>query len=171
MLMVCTGPFPRPAADPADGGSHGTSRSSQQTAQCGGRRLTVLTPTPAPARPAAPPNAVLTWNVHAQTAIYETGRQSPTAGARSFAMVQGAVYDAVNAIAGTPYQPYLAAPRAHRGDSIPAAVATAAYRVLLSIFPAQADALRTQYDEALAAIPEGPAQSNGIRVGEAAATA
>ncbi|MBO3738622.1 vanadium-dependent haloperoxidase [Actinoplanes flavus] len=133
--------------------------------------LTTLTPTAASARPAAPPNAVLTWNIHAQTAIFEVARQSPTAGARSFAMVQGAVYDAVNAIAGTPYEPYLVAPPAHRRDSVPAAVAAAAHRVLLSLFPAQADALRARYDEALAAIPDGRAERGGIRVGEAAAAA
>ncbi|MEV4537486.1 vanadium-dependent haloperoxidase [Asanoa sp. NPDC049518] len=134
--------------------------------------LTVLTPAVnASAQPAARPNAVLTWNIHAQTAIFEVARQSPTVGARSFAMVQGAVYDAANAIAGTPYEPYLVAPRAHRGDSTPAAVATAAYRVLLSLFPAQADVLAAQYDEALAAVPGGPAKRGGIRVGDAAAAA
>ncbi|MFI5897321.1 vanadium-dependent haloperoxidase [Actinoplanes sp. NPDC051513] len=133
--------------------------------------LTVLTPTAASAQSAAPPNAVLAWNIHAQTAIYEVARQSPTAGSRSFAMVQGAVYDAVNAIAGAPYEPYLVAPRAHRGDSTPAAVATAAYRVLLSLFPAQAAALRAQYDEALAVTSEGLPKRSGIRVGEAAAAA
>jgi len=133
--------------------------------------LTVLTPTAAPAQSVVPPNAVLAWNIHAQTAIYEVARQSPTAGTRSFAMAQGAVYDAVNAIAGTPYEPYLVAPSADRGDSVPAAVATAAYRVLLSLFPAQADALRAQYDAALADIPDGHAERGGIRVGQAAAAA
>lgn len=132
--------------------------------------LTVLVPPAASARP-APPNAVLTWNVHAQTAIYEVARQSPTAGVRSFAMVQGAVYDAANAIAGVPYEPYLVAPPARRGDSTPAAVAAAAYRVLLSIFPAQAESLRAQYDEALAVVPDSPAERRGVGVGEAAAAA
>ncbi|MFF5081149.1 vanadium-dependent haloperoxidase [Actinoplanes sp. NPDC000266] len=131
--------------------------------------LTVLTPGASSA--AGRSDAVLAWNVHAQTAIYEVGRQSPTAGVRSFAMVQGAVYDAVNAITGTPYEPYLAAPAAQRGDSTPAAVAASAYRVLLSLFPGQAGALRTRYDEALAAIGDGAAKRNGIRVGEAAAAA
>ena len=71
-----------------------------------------FTPAAAQAETATIPNAVITWNTHAQTAIYEVARQSPTATTRSFAMVQGAVYDAVNAIAGTPYEPYLIAPRA-----------------------------------------------------------
>jgi hypothetical protein len=130
-----------------------------------------FTPAAAQAETAAIPNAVITWNTHAQTAIYEVARQSPTATTRSFAMVQGAVYDAVNAIAGTPYEPYLIAPRARPSDSTPAAVATAAYRVLVSLFPGQAESLRARYDESLAAIPDGPSKRRGIAVGEAAATA
>ncbi|RSM84547.1 PA-phosphatase [Kibdelosporangium aridum] len=120
---------------------------------------------------ASKPNAVITWNVHAQTAIYEVARQSPTAAARSFAMTQGAVYDAVNAIAGTPYKPYLIAPRSRPSDSTPAAVATAAYRTLVSLFPAQADSLRAQYEESLAAIPDGASKRGGVAVGEATAEA
>jgi hypothetical protein len=133
-----------------------------------------LTPAVAQAETAATPNAVITWNIYAQNAIYETARQSPTTTGRSFAMVQGAVYDAVNAIAGTPYRPYLIAPRARPSDSTPAAVATAAYRVLLSLFPGQAEivaALRARYDESLAAIPDGPSKVRGIAVGGAAAAA
>jgi hypothetical protein len=130
-----------------------------------------VTPAAAQAQTAATPNAVITWNTHAQTAIYETARQSPTATTRSFAMVQGAVYDAVNAIAGTPYEPYLIAPRARPSDSTPAAVATAAYRVLVSLFPGQEEWLRARYDESLAAIPDGPAKLRGIAVGAATAAA
>ena len=130
-----------------------------------------VTPAAAQARSAAIPNAVIAWNTHAQTAIYEVARQSPTTTARSFAMVQGAVYDAVNAIAGTPYEPYLIAPRTRPGDSTPAAVATAAYRVLLSLLPGQAESLRARYDESLAAIPDGHSERGGVAVGEAAAAA
>jgi hypothetical protein len=130
-----------------------------------------FTPAAAQAGAAAAPNAVITWNIRAQTAIYEVGRESPTATARSFAMVQGAVYDAVNAIAGTPYDPYLIVPRTRPGDSVPAAVATAAYRVLLSLFPGQAESLRAWYDESLAAIRDGRSERGGIAVGEAAAAA
>jgi hypothetical protein len=130
-----------------------------------------VTPAAAQAQSAAAPNAVITWNAHAQTAIYEVARQSPTTTARSFAMVQGAVYDAVNAIAGTPYKPYLVAPRTRPGDSSAAAVAAAAYQVLLSLFPGQAASLRARYDEALAAIPDGRGERGGVAVGEATAAA
>lgn len=125
----------------------------------------------AQAEQSSAPNAVIVWNVHAQTAIHETAKQSPTTGARSFAIAQGAVYDAVNAIAGTPYRPYLVAPRSRPGDSVPAAVATAAHRTLVWLFPAQADSLRAKYEESLAAIPDGPSERGGIAVGEAAAAA
>jgi hypothetical protein len=131
--------------------------------------LLILVPAffaPSPATASAPhPNAVVVWNSNAQTAIYEVARQGPYVAPRSFAMVQGAVYDAVNAIAGTPYQPYLIAPRAHRGDSADAAVATAAYRVLVSLFPAQTAALDAMYATSLAEIPDGRAKTGGIAVG------
>ena len=133
--------------------------------------LLLLTPAAAQAQPDSTANPVITWNVHAQTAIYQVARQSPTAATRSFAIVQGAVYDAVNAIAGTPYEPYLVAPRSRHGDSTPAAVATAAYEALLWMFPGQAESLGAQYDESLAAIRDGRSKRGGIAVGEAAAEA
>jgi hypothetical protein len=126
---------------------------------------------PAPAAASGGPNAVVVWNAHAQTAIYEVARQPPYVSFRAFAMVQGAVYDAVNAIAGVPYQPYLVALPARRSDSVDAAVATAAHRVLLSLFPAQASTLGAQYDESLAAVADGPAKQGGIAVGAATAAA
>jgi hypothetical protein len=84
---------------------------------------------------------------------------------RSFAIVSGAVYDAVNAIAGTPYQPYIVAPRAHGSESVDAAVATAAQRVLAALFPGQVERLRVQYEDYLAAIPDGRSKRGGIAVG------
>jgi hypothetical protein len=128
-------------------------------------------PAPATASAGAGPNAVVVWNSNAQTAIYEVARQGPYVAPRSFAMVQGAVYDAVNAIAGKPYQPYVSAPPARRSDSPDAAVAAAAHRVLVSLFPAQAASIDAMYDESLAAIPSGQARDGGIRVGVAAADA
>lgn len=114
-------------------------------------------------------DAVTDWNVNASNAIFAAG---PTAHAStlSFAMVQGAVYDAVNAIHGG-YQPYLVKPAARRSDSEDAAVATAAHRVLVDVAPASKTALATQYQAALAAVPDGPGKTRGIATGEAAAAA
>ena len=114
-------------------------------------------------------NAVITWDRNAQTAIWDVGQQLPWEQSRGFAMVSGAAYDAVNAVLGAPYQPLLAVPPATGRESIDAAVATAYYRVLAAVLPAQADRLRAQYDEALAAIPDGPAERGGISVGRQAA--
>ena len=122
---------------------------------------------------AARADAVTQWNINASTAIFAAG---PTAHAStlSFAMVQGAVYDAVNGIDGG-YQPYLIRPVADPGDSKDAAVATAAYRVLVAVVPASQTValanLAMQYSNALAAIPEGPAKAGGIAAGEIAAAA
>src|SRR5204862_87282 len=51
-------------------------------------------------------DAVTDWNAIASTAIVTNAGQPPPVSALSFAMVQGAVYDAVNAI-DRGYQPYL----------------------------------------------------------------
>lgn len=133
--------------------------------------LALVAPVPAAGAPAAV-NAVVAWDLKAQTAIWDVAQQQPPQIAgRSFTMVSGAVYDAVNAIAGTPYEPYLMAPRANGTESTDAAVGTAAYRVLDAIFPAQADRLRAQYDEWLAGIPDGRAKRGGIRIGNQTAAA
>ncbi len=75
-------------------------------------------------------DAVTDWNLIASTAIVTTAGQPPPVSALSFAMVQGAVYDAVNAIDGG-HQPYLLEPPSTPTDSKEAAAATAAYRVLV----------------------------------------
>jgi hypothetical protein len=124
---------------------------------------------PASATTAA--NPVVTWDLNAQTAIWDVAGQQPYVTGRSFAMVNGAVYDAVNAIAGTPYEPYLAAPVATGRESTDAAVATAAYRVLASLFPAQVERLQAQYTAAIDPLPNGPAKRGGIAIGARTAAA
>jgi hypothetical protein len=120
---------------------------------------------------ATSPNAVVTWDLNAQGAIWDVARQQPNEQVRSFAIVSGAVYDAANAAAGSPYQPYLLTPRAQSNASPEAAVATAAHHVLLAMFPAQLDRLRAQYDEYVAGIPDGQSKSRGIAIGAEAAAA
>src|SRR5215218_4704860 len=72
------------------------------------------------------PDQVLAWNQHAIDELIGT----QGAGAMQYlAPVHGAMYDAVNAIAGG-YQPYLVAPPAEPTYSENAAAATAAYQVL-----------------------------------------
>ena len=129
----------------------------------------------APAPPAAAGgtadgvNVVVHWDQVAQVAIWDVGQQLPWSQARAFAMVDGAVYDAVNAIAGTPYQPYLGALPAKGTWSMDAAVASAAYQVLVELFPDQQASLRASYDETLATVRNGPAKRGGVAVGARAA--
>src|SRR5216110_1758438 len=81
-------------------------------------------------------DAVTDWNAIASTAIVTNAGQPPPVSVLSFAMVQGAVYDAVNSI-DRGHRPYLSQPSANPSDSKAAAAATAAFRVLAALFPAQ----------------------------------
>jgi PAP2 superfamily len=123
-------------------------------------------------------DAVTDWNAIASTTIVVNAGQPPPVSALSFAMVQGAVYDAVNAI-DRGHQPYLVQPPSSPTDSKEAAAATAAFRVLVGfpdlpgLFPAQQPTLRPQYDAYIAALPDNPPGSKaaGIAIGEATARA
>jgi hypothetical protein len=110
----------------------------------------------------------------ATTAIVTTAGQSPQAATLSFAMVQGAVYDAVDAI-DRRYRPYLPAPPTNPptdpSDSKEAAAATAAFHVLAGLFPSQLPTLQPLYAASLAAVPDGPGKNGGIAAGTAAAEA
>src|SRR5438094_7650169 len=118
-------------------------------------------------------NAVTDWNLIASNAIVATAGQPPPASALSFAMVQAAVYDAVNAIDRT-HQPYLPEPPSNPTDSKEAAAATAAFRVLVGfpdlpgLFPAQLPTLQPLYDAYIAGLPDNPPGSKaaGITIGE-----
>ena len=100
-------------------------------------------------------DTVTQWNLNATTALMVTAGQGPQLSVPHMAMVQGAVYDAVNAIDGG-HEGYLLTSRvATPFDSKDAAAATAAYRVLLNLVPAQKPTLDAQYAASLAAIPDG----------------
>jgi hypothetical protein len=121
---------------------------------------------------AAHADAVTDWNNNANAAIISQGPAVATAHAAilSTAMVQGAVYDAVNAIAGG-YRPYLPTPRADPMFSQDAAATAAAYTVTKALVPAREAVLTSQYNATLAGIPPGPARDGGVAVGTAAGEA
>jgi hypothetical protein len=116
-------------------------------------------------------DTVTQWNQNAATALYITAAQPPNVSVQHMAMVQGAVYDAVNAIDGTREGYLLTSRVATPTDSKDAAAATAAYRTLLNIVPTQQPGLQPLYEATLAGIPDGSAKTRGIAVGEAAAAA
>jgi hypothetical protein len=121
-------------------------------------------------------DAVTDWNLIASNSIVAPppagAGQPPPVSALHLAMVQGAVYDAVNAI-DRGHQPYLVQPPSNPTDSKEAAAATAAFRVLVSILPGQLGTLQPIYDAYVAALPDNPPGSKaaGIAIGEATASA
>jgi len=123
----------------------------------------------APALAAA--DTVTQWNQNAATSLYVTAAQPPNVSVLHMAMVQGAVYDAVNAIDGGREGYLLTSRVATPTDSKDAAAATAAYKVLISIVPVQQPALLALYNSTLAGIADGAAKTRGIAVGDAAAAA
>jgi len=136
-------------------------------------RLAVLGAAVALAIPAvAQANEVTKWNEIAVNTINAKPplTSAPPAGAVFVAMVQGAVYGAVNAVDrhGRPYLVYRSYPKA----SADAAAATAAFRVLDSLFSATDHAaLQAAYDASLLAIAPGVSKNQGIEVGGLAADA
>jgi hypothetical protein len=137
---------------------------------------------------AAPPGGtdaseVTHWNQVAATTLIAF---TPAAGGAAPAfqinmgMVQGAVYDAVNAIGPKQHRSYLLGQRAGARASIDAAVATAAYDVLANLIstspglPDPAGRLATltpQYQASLDAIGDSASKMQGITIGHAAAKA
>jgi hypothetical protein len=123
---------------------------------------------------------VLQWNEHAIIAIHNLpggapagAGQTPPVGSLHLAMVQAAVYDAVNAIERG-HEPYLRGlPRASRHASKAAAAATAAHHVLVGLVPAFTPDVRAYLDSAytasLATISNGSKKRAGIAIGAAVA--
>ena len=131
-------------------------------------------------------NPVTDWNltaVNTLTTLPGPAGGAPPASQISMGMVQGAVYDAVNAITPKHHRPYLLKRRFAATASKDAAVATAAYMVLSNIvstvpasisFPTRASVLQSlasQYAASLSAIPDSPFKTQGVAAGNAAAAA
>jgi len=112
----------------------------------------------------ASPEAILIWNAITQRVTIQVARQVPQQAVVYISFVQAAVYNAVVAIEGR-YEPYKINLAQRPGASIDAAVATAAYTILIHYFPAQQAALAADYAPSLAAIPDGAAKDAGIASG------
>ena len=110
-------------------------------------------------------DVVLEWNAIAAAMVRA---QDPFAQARLMAIVQLAVFEAVNAVTRE-HEPYLVTLTAPPNTSIEAAAVVAAHRVLVTYVPASSAELDSARARSLATIPDGPAKEHGIRVGESAA--
>ena len=95
---------------------------------------------------------------------------APPVTVRMMAIVQVSVFEAVNAVTGR-YPPQRAKLAPAPGASVEAAVAAATRTALSKLMPAQQAAIDADYQALLASVPDGPAKTAGIALGEQAATA
>jgi len=108
---------------------------------------------------------VTDWNETAE-AIIRASTPSPPIQTRALAIVNAAIYDAVNGIART-YQPYFVTDAAPPGARQEAAAAQAAFTALFGLFPGQAGLLEEKLAESLASIPGHRGRSQSIARGRA----
>jgi hypothetical protein len=97
-----------------------------------------------------------------------TPRLAPPATERAMAMVNTAMFDAVNSIERR-YRPYVVQLPAAPTTSMDAAAAAAAGTVLADLLPQAAGEVKGAMASYLAAIPNSDAKSEGIKLGEAVA--
>lgn len=165
---------------------HARATSLQRRLAAGAAAAMLLTISLTSGAGAVPAETIVAeWNRHAANALFNPptapipgAGQGPTVAVLHMAMVQGAVYDAVNAIAGG-HAPYLAGlDAAPSSASQDAAVATAAHDVLVNLvpsLPAATDAwLEVEYAAAMAeisAVEQAADVAAGVAAGaDAAAT-
>jgi hypothetical protein len=126
------------------------------------RKALVVVALIAPA-PSAFANAITDWNENTVTLV--TPRMAPAAGQRVVAVVQTAMFDAVNSIERR-YQPYLLQLPAAPTASQEAAAATAAGTVLAGLIPDAVARVKPLMASYLASIPNIEAKSKGIELGQ-----
>src|SRR4051794_20624457 len=112
------------------------------------------------------PDMVLQWNgIMTDVVRADTTQPGPTRAGRNMAVVDVAIYDAVNGIDHS-YEPYLVHQDAPQWYSKEAAVAEAAYETLSHIFPDQQPALKARLDQSLKQVKDGPAEDGGVQYGK-----
>ena len=123
---------------------------------------------PAMAQATKPVSQVVQWNRTLLVIVRTPGAQPATIHpTRSFAILHGAIYDAVNAIDGT-HKPYLVRVDASHFASQEAATAAAAHESLVKLYPNFQATLDAQFQQALAQIPN-TGKADGISVGNTVA--
>ena len=113
-------------------------------------------------------DVVTDWNVIANALVAKDVGNNPKL--RTLAMVHVAMSDAINTVQNR-YSRVVATLPPAAGASAEAAAATAARQILIQIYPEQKAKIEEAYAESLRAIPEGPARTEGIKLGIAVAEA
>lgn len=110
----------------------------------------------------APADPVLDWNAYGTQAIV-AGRP-PSSSAVLLGILHVSIYDTTVAL-GHNTDPFLRRHSAPRGTSAAAAIAAAAYHVLVGRVPAQKPFLDGAYEQYLAGVPDGRAKRRGLALG------
>ena len=127
--------------------------------------------------PGARADAIPDWNLITAKTLQAGKTGAGLNQSRAYAMVHGAMFDAVNAIdrryqpyaADLNYQPYAADLKAAPGASQETAAAVAAHAVLVELYPPQKATLDAALAASLAKVQDGPAKADGVALGKAAA--
>lgn len=110
-------------------------------------------------------NPVIQWNRVVLTIVRTPGVQSPTIHSTwDFAILHASIYDAVNSITRR-HQPYKVQLHVSSDASQDAAAISAAHEVLSNLYEDFRPELDSIAHAELAAIPEGKAKNEGVRVG------
>lgn len=113
-------------------------------------------------------DAVLTWNAIALRTL-QVAEAGGLSGSRALAIVQTAVFDAVNALTGNA-KTYRPVPPLPSQISVDAAVAGTAYQALVQLYPDQQARLDAALDRSLSQIPDGVAETESLAWGKTIAT-
>jgi hypothetical protein len=129
------------------------------------RKLLMAAAVISPAPPAFA-DVITDWNENAVTFV--TPRMAPGAAQRVVAIMQVAMFDAVNSIERR-YRPYLVQLPAAPTTSKEAAATAAAGIVLASLIPQVQEQIKGITTSYLASIPNSAAKAEGIKLGETVA--
>jgi|SRR4051794_19533408 hypothetical protein len=116
-------------------------------------------------------NVITEWDekgTAAVTALASLGGTNPYMAQRMMAMVHAAMFDSVNSIEQR-YRPYMAQLPAEPTTSKEAAAAAAAATVLATIDAKTAGEMKSALTAYLVSIPDGPAKTDGVKLGQAVA--
>jgi hypothetical protein len=110
-------------------------------------------------------DVVLSWNEVALDALrFDRSYAGPVRAGRNMAIVQAAVYDAVNGVERT-HEPFFVFRTAPAGADVDAAASSAAARALTKLYPKQKRFFAGELRSALADIPDGRAERSGVKYG------
>lgn len=109
---------------------------------------------------------VTEWNSTATTISAAKEKRAAAVTVVDTAYVHAAIYDAVNAI-DRRHTPYAVTPSnpPPAGASAEAAAASAAYHVLIRLFPNHRDFLNEKFAQSLAQVPDGQPKADGVALG------